>query len=121
MGEAALPWVPELPIPVPPGPTFPARASSGRPLVREPAARSVVFPAAAGQENFLACKYRPLDSQEDGMFCVPMDAQRVCSRLVDFAQAVPSTWNVFPALVSMSGELFSKALLKYYLLQGSAP
>lgn len=81
----------------------------------------MVFPAAAGQENLLACKYRPLDSQEDGMFCIPMDGQRVCSRLVDFAQALPSTWNAFPALVSMSGKLFSKALLKYHLQKEALP
>lgn len=39
MGETALPRVPELPIPVPPGRTFPGRVSSGRLLVREPTAR----------------------------------------------------------------------------------
>lgn len=80
--------------------------------------RSEVFLAAAGQESFLACKYRTLDSQGDGMFYVSVDERRVRSHLVDLAQVVPSTGNVLPALVSTSLKLFSKAQLEYHLLQG---
>lgn len=78
------------------------------------------FQMLRGQENFLACKYPALDPQGDGMFYISMDGRRVRSRLVDFAQAVPSTRNVFSALVSTTS-LFSEALLKCHLLQGSAP
>lgn len=55
------------------------------------------------------------------MFYIRTDGRRVRSRLVDFAQAVPSTWNVFPALVSMSRKLFSKALLRYHLVKEALP
>lgn len=54
------------------------------------------------------------------MFYISMNGRRVRSRLVDFAQAVPSTRNVFSALVSTTS-LFSEALLKCHLLQGSSP
>lgn len=54
------------------------------------------------------------------MFYISVDQRRVRSRLVGFVQAVSSTWNVFPALVSVMRKLFSKALLKYHLLHGSA-
>lgn len=54
------------------------------------------------------------------MFYISMDGRRVRSRLVDFAQAVPSTRKAFSTLVSMTS-LFSEAVLKCHLLQGSAP
>jgi hypothetical protein len=50
-----------------------------------------------------------------------MSERRVNFRIVAFAQAALSTWNVFLVLVSTRRKLFSKALLKYYLLQGSSP
>lgn len=55
------------------------------------------------------------------MFYISTDGRRVRSRLVDFAQAVPSTQNVFTALISMSQKLSFKALFKYHLLQESIP
>lgn len=70
------------------------------------------FQLLRGQESFLACKYRALDPQGDRVFCISMDERSVRSHLVDFAQAVPSNWIVFPTLVSMSQKLFSKVLLK---------
>lgn len=46
--------------------------------------RSMIFPAAAGQESLLACKYRALDPQGGRMFYISVDERRVRSRLIDF-------------------------------------
>lgn len=45
--------------------------------------------------------------------------QRVKSHLV-FTVAVLTTWSAFSTLSSTNGKLFSKALLKYHVLQGIA-
>lgn len=58
--------------------------------------RSMIFPAAAGQESLLACKYRALDPQGGRMFYISVDERRVRSRLIDFCSSCSLPFERLP-------------------------